>query len=314
MKLTAIQNTGKKLLNAMSKKSPEILLIVGGIGLVTTVVVSCVETFRKLPGAISEAKNEIESVHKKYDSTSEENTKEENNESGRMLAAVYLKNGLKIAKIYLPSVGIGLLSFSGLIASNVILRKRAVALAATCFTLSESFNEYRNRVVTKYGKDADLDLLTGAALEEVKETIVGEDGKKKTVKKITRTVSTDKNLGFSRYFDRETAIEAYENDHDYNMMFVKAQQEIANHQLVAYGYLNLNDVYALLGMKRSAAASNVGWVYDKNDPEYQEYIDFGITELFRTGEDGEPEPVIFLDFNAKSNILEIAKDKGLITE
>ena len=67
------------------------------------------------------------------------------------LFITYAQTGVKLVKLYGPSLVVGGLSVAAILASNNILRKRNVALAAAFSTVSKSFEEYRGRVIEKYG-------------------------------------------------------------------------------------------------------------------------------------------------------------------
>ena len=99
-------------------------------------------------------------------------------------------------------------------------------------------------------------------------------------------------------------------------MFLKAQQELANHILRAHGFLFLNEVYDMLGIDKSLAGQVVGWVYDTSQDDHGDnYVDFGIQEVYRKLSDapGDYEKVFLLDFNVDGSILEHAQEQGLIT-
>jgi len=105
------------------------------------------------------------------------------------------------------------------------------------------------------------------------------------------------NLGsdYARFFDETN--QNWQKVREYNILFLRAQQEYANKRLQMLGYLLLNDVYESLGLKRSTAGSVVGWTLDGNGDGY---VDFGIFD--RTNEDARAfvnllEPAILLDFN-----------------
>ena len=100
-------------------------------------------------------------------------------------------------------------------------------------------------------------------------------------------------------FSADTA-QAWEKDHDYNMMCLRAEQQYATDRLRARGYLYLNEVYERLGVDGTKMGQIVGWVYDPDNPEYDNYVDFGIKETETA--DG---PVISLDFNVQGNILDL---------
>ena len=50
-------------------------------------------------------------------------------------------------------------------------------------------------------------------------------------------------------------------DRTYNLMFLRHQERFANDKLKAKGFIFLNDVYEMLGMKKTALGQLAGWVY-----------------------------------------------------
>ena len=91
-------------------------------------------------------------------------------------------------------------------------------------------------------------------------------------------------------------------------------QEFANEKLRLKGHLFLNDVYDMLDIPRTKAGQIVGWVYDEKNPVGDNYVDFGIYELYSDANRrfvNGLEPVILLDFNVDGNILDLIWFSGL---
>lgn len=304
-----IKNTVNSCKLAASKHSPEILVVTGIVGVVTSAVMACKET-RRLDPVLEAHKQNAEAVHKKYAQNPDERAEK------RELTGVYLKTGLGFVKLYGPSVTLGALSITGILASNNILRKRNMALAAAYATIDASFKQYRGRVIERFGEQADKELRLGAHQEKIEVTETDENGKERKVKKNTTVVDNPMPSDYARYFAYPEA-RAAEPNADYNSFFLKAQQELANHMLRANGFLFLNDVYEMLGIEKSRAGQAVGWVYDKNREDHGDnWVDFGIQEVYRKRSDkpGDYEKVFLLDFNVDGPIMDHAEDKGLITQ
>lgn len=304
-----IKNTVNSCKLAVSKHSPEILVVTGIVGVVTSAVMACKET-RRLDPVLEAHKQNAEAVHKKYAQNPDERAEK------RELTGVYLKTGLGFVKLYGPSVTLGALSITGILASNNILRKRNMALAAAYATIDASFKQYRGRVIERFGEQVDKELRLGAHQEKIEVTETDENGKEKKVKKNATIVDNPMPSDYARYFAYPEA-RAAEPNADYNAFFLKAQQELANHMLRANGFLFLNDVYEMLGIEKSRAGQAVGWVYDKNREDHGDnWVDFGIQEVYRKRSDkpGDYEKVFLLDFNVDGPIMDHAEDKGLITQ
>jgi hypothetical protein len=93
-------------------------------------------------------------------------------------------------------------------------------------------------------------------------------------------------------------------------MFLKQKQHYANDLLRTRGHLFLNDVYKMLDIPETIAGQTVGWVYNKDNPIGDNYVDFGIynqksgaARRFVNG----IERNILLDFNVDGNILTSSK-------
>lgn len=297
-----VKGMTQKGMMAVRRRSPEILMVLGITGGIGAAVMACVAT-RRLDPILEEHQRRTEAA------------KKDEPETGRELAKAYVETGVCVARLYAPSVTVGTLSVICILTGNNILRKRNAALAAAYATISGSFLSYRGRVAERYGEEAERELRTGSHQEKVELIETDENGKEKKVKRTVSIVDSNMPSDYARYFVYKEA-RAAEPSFDYNLFFLKAQQELANNLLKTRGYLFLNDVYDMLGIDRSLAGQVVGWVYDKNaDDHGDNFVDFGIQEVYRKREDaiGGVEKVILLDFNVDGGILDHASSKGLIT-
>ena len=300
----------------MKKHSPEILMIAGVAGVFVSAVMACKATL-KVDAVMDETKEKMDKIHK-----AEENGKTDAGEdyykedAKKDTVIVYAQTGLKLAKIYAPAVAIGALSITSILASNNILRKRNVALAAAYATVDKSFKEYRNRVIEKFGKEIDRELKYNIKAEKVTATEVDEEtGKEKKVKKNAFVVNPSDVSGYARFFEKYTVDEDgnsilnphWEPNNEYNIMFIKAQENYANDLLKAKKRLFLNDVYEMLGLPPTKAGQVVGWVYDKDNPIGDNYVDFGLyaDNLSYSDFANGLDPAILLDFNVDGNIWEM---------
>lgn len=296
---------GAKL--TLKKHSPEILVFTGIGGMVGSAVMACVAT-RKLEPVLEAHRQNAEDVHKKYEHTDEEGAQKHD------LTKVYMKTGVEIVKLYGPSVAVGALSVTGILTGNDILRKRNIALAAAYTALDTGFKQYRSRVVERFGEEVDRELRFNTHQEKIEVVETDENGKEKKVKKNVAVVGSDLS-DYARIFAYGEA-RAAEPNYDYNLFFLRSQQELANHMLRANGILFLNDVHDMLGIRKSLAGQVVGWIYDKNKDDHGDnYVDFGIQEVYRKRSDkpGDYEKVFLLDFNVDGNIWKHAQKKGLLT-
>ena len=284
----------------VKKHSPEILIVAGVVGTVASAVMACKAT-TKLSTVLEAHKKDVNAVHEC--SENEEIKADYSQEDAKKdLTIIYAQTGVKLVKLYAPAIALGALSITSIVASNNILRKRNVALAAAYATVDKSFKEYRNRVVERFGEQVDKELKYDIKAKKFEETVKDpETGKEKKVKSTVNVANADS--GYARFFD-ETC-KGYEKDTQYNLLMLRGQQQYANDLLHARGYVFLNDVYDMLGIDRTKEGQIVGWVYNKNNEVGDNFVDFDILETNRETEDGSYEPAILLDFNVDGNILDL---------
>lgn len=288
----------------LKKHSPEILVAAGVVGVIASAVMACKAT-TKASEILDKTKEDIDKIH---DCMADESLSEEYTaEDGRKdLIVVYAQTGVKLAKLYAPAIALGVLSLSGIIVSNNILRKRNVALAAAYATVDKGFKEYRNRVIKKFGEEIDRELKYNIKAKKYEETSVDENGKENTVNAVVNVADPNTYSDYARFFD--DGCTGWEKDSEYNLMFLRAQQAYANDKLKANGRLFLNEVYDMLGIPRSKAGQVVGWVYDVKNPIGDNYVDFGIydinREVVRNFVNGY-ERTILLDFNVDGNVWDL---------
>lgn len=313
--LNKVTRTANRFGMKIKKHSPEILLVTGLVGTVTSAVMACKAT-TKIEFILADTKDKVDIIHAGVEN-GEVMGKLDDGEIGLVpyseqdgkkdLAVVYAQAGIQFAKLYGPSVIIGAASIGCILASHNIIRKRNVALAAAYATIDSSFKEYRNRVVSRFGKELDRELKYNIKAQEIEKTISNEDGSETTVTETVNTVEPNLNSDYARFFDECSPY--WEKDAEYNLMFLKRQQDYANELLKAKGYLFLNEVYEMLGIQKTRAGQIVGWTYDPyNNVDGDNYIDFGIYDvhdkqkrLFVNGH----ERSILLDFNVDGNIWEL---------
>ncbi len=302
---STIGKTFGKVAFKVKKHSPEILIAAGVVGTVASTVLACKAT-TKASDILEDTKNQIDAIHKvsEDEAYADQYTPED---AKKDMTIVYAQTGVKFAKLYAPAVVLGALSISCILGSHNILRKRNVALTAAYATVSKSFKDYRSRVVDRFGETVDHELKHAIKAQKIEEvTIDDETGKEKKVKKTVDVSGIDGYSDYARFFDEASS--HWEKNAEYNLMFVRAQQNYANDLLKARGHVFLNEVYDMLDIPRTKAGQVVGWVYNPDNPVGDNYIDFGIydthREVNRDFVNGY-ERSILLDFNVDGNIWEL---------
>ena len=284
----------------MKKHAPEILVIAGVGGTIATTVMACKAT-TKIDEVLAENTEHIAKT-KRYVEENGYSEKYTEKVYQKDLTIMYTQKGLALLKLYAPSIALGTLSITAILAGHNVLKKRNVAIAAAYEVVNKNFNDYRGRVVERFGHELDRELRYNIHKEEVEETVIDEKtGKEKKVKKNVDVCDIDKYSDFAKFFDESCT--GWTKDPETNLMFLKHQQGYANDLLEGRGYLFLNEVYDMLGIERTVAGQSVGWIYDKN---VIDKIDFGIynrhNQAARRFVNGI-ERTILLDFNVDGNIL-----------
>ena len=302
-----IINKATRLLSStqyqIKKHSPEILMVAGIAGTIVGTVLACKAT-TKVSEIIEEKNKNVEDVHTYLEDNTKEYTEED---SKKDLTIIYAQTGVKLFKLYAPAIGVMALSFASIIAGHKVLKKRNIAIAAAYAAIDKGFKQYRKNVIEEFGEGVDQQMRFGLKSKEIKKK--DKDGK--TVKETEYYIDPDANpldniSEYARFFD--AASENFAKDPEYNMMFLRRQQDYANEMLKARGHLFLNEVYDLLDIPRSKAGQVVGWVYDKNgNTKGDNYVDFGLyrndqgTRRFVNG----LEYNILLDFNVDGVIYDL---------
>lgn len=291
----------------LKKHSPEILVVAGVAGIVTSTVMACKAT-TKVNDIVDEAKETIDKIHDSvnkglHTSDGEEYTEEVANKD---LIIVYVQTGWKFVKLYGPAVALGIASVGCMIGSNRILRKRNVALAAAFKAVDTSFKEYRGRLIDRFGKDLDRELRFGIKAKEVEETVVDENGNETTVTKTVETI--DPNTAHSLYSVVWCeGSNGWTKNAELNKVFLIQQQNYANDKLKMNGILTLNEVYDMVGAPRTAYGQIAGWVWTEDSTVGDNFVDFGIFDIHNEKACdfvNLREKSIVLDFNCIGNILE----------
>ena len=305
--MNGVNRTLSKAGFQIKKHSPEILIVAGIAGVVTSAVMACKAT-TKINDILDQTKEEVGKVN---DALANEKIPEDvysKEDAKKDLAIIYIQTGVKLVKLYGPSLILGALSITSILASNNILRKRNVALAAAYATIDSSFKEYRSRVIERFGKDLDRELKYNIKAKEISETTVDENGKETTVTKTVPVVESEEPSDYARFFCEGCA--GWTKDPEMNLVFLKQQQNWANELLKTRGHLFLNEVYDMLGIERSKAGQVVGWVYDETNPDCDNYVDFGIYDIYnerkRAFVNGW-ERSILLDFNVDGDIYSLLR-------
>lgn len=267
----------------VQRSSPGVLLMAGVGGMVGSTVLACRATL-KMHEVVGEAKNNLDLAktldHSEYSER----------DRSRDISLIYFQSTVKIVSLYGPAVVLGCASIYALTSSHNIMTRRNAALTAAYAALEKGFNEYRARVVEEYGEEKDRNFRYGTQQVQI------IDPKTDKKKMVTRVGPGDPSI-YARFFDLHSS--SWGKEPEYNMIFLKCQQNYANDLLNARGHVFLNEVYDMVGVPRSKAGAVVGWLRSSNG-QTDNFVDFGVfdgnSDAARDFVNGQ-EGAILLDFN-----------------
>ena len=295
-----INRAVNKVAFKMKKHAPEILVIAGVGGTIVTTVMACKAT-TKIDEVLAENKEQIAKT-KNYVEETGFSDKYTEKDYQKDLTVMYTQRGLKLFKLYAPAIAVGTISITAILAGHNVLKKRNVALATAYEVVNKNFKDYRGRVIDRFGNELDRELRYNIRKEEVEKTVIDEKtGKERTVKEITEIADIDPSSEYAKFFDESCP--GWTKDPEYNLMFLRNQQQYANDLLESRGYLFLNEVYEMLGIQRTRQGQVIGWIYDKN---VIDKVDFGIYNIANPANRrfvNGYERSILLDFNVDGDIL-----------
>ncbi|MFR7739608.1 MAG: DUF6353 family protein [Flavonifractor plautii] len=156
--MKSVSLTFNKVGFQLQKKSPEILVAAGVVGVVVSAVMACQATPKALKVA-EKTQDDVERIQSAEDSgvtqAGETYTKEDAR-GDRM--QVYAHTGFQYIRLYAPAVLLGAASITCILTSHKLMRKRNMALAAAYATLDKHFKDYRGRVLERFGEQVEKEL------------------------------------------------------------------------------------------------------------------------------------------------------------
>ena len=277
------------------KHSPQVLFGAGLVLMGATVVTACRGTL-KLGETLDEIREERSVVLNAADTRPDISVRE----AKRLNTYVSLKGYASIAKLYLPSIALGVAAVACLTSSHNQLNRRNAGLSAALAATERALDSYRNRIREEYGEERELELWRGEREESV--AVLDDEGRVTKSKKKVKTGGGHSQ--YARIWGRDTTNE-WDPEAAYNLAKLRSTQELCTLILNQKGHLFLNEVFDELGLDRTPAGAVVGWLSEKFGGK-DGYVDFGILDPedagrfldFVTGR----EDHIMLDFNVDGEI------------
>lgn len=278
------------------KASPKVMFYSGLVLMGATVVTACKGTLA-LEGTLDDIRRDREDVKAVTERHPEKYT---DREITKLNAYVTFRGVVRVAKLYLPAVSLGVAAVACLTSSHNQLTRRNAGLSAALAATERAMDSYRGRVREAFGEDKELELFRGERTETV--AVLDDEGRETKSKKKIKVGG-----GYSPYarlWGRDTTNE-WDPQPEYNLAKLRHVQQWGTMVLNARGHLFLNEVLDELGLDRMPAGAVVGWLSEKNGGQ-DGYVDFGVMSTdqevrfldFVTGR----EDHIMLDFNVDGEI------------
>lgn len=278
------------------KHSPQFLFYGGLVLAAGTVVTACRGTL-KLESVLDEISQSREDIAR----ANEQNPgRYSEKEISRLNTYVTGRGIAKIAKLYIPSVALGVAAVACLTSSHNQLMRRNAGLSAALVATERALDRYRDRVRDHVGEDKELAIWRDEREESV--PVLDDEGRETKSKVKIKTGG-----GYSQYarlWGQDTSNE-WDPEATYNLAKLRSVQELCTMILNSRGHIFLNEVFDELGLDRTPAGAVVGWLAPKYGGK-DGFVDLGV---LRPGHEPEwldfargRENHILLDFNVDGEI------------
>ena len=268
MNLGVITRAAGKVGLVLSKHSPAMLSVIGGVGVVATAVLASQETLRVKEVVEPHVEN-LELIS----ATLEDESKQYSDQDAlHDRTVIYTRLGRDLLKLYAPALVVGVLTIASIAASHRLSAKRIAGLTAAYGALDQSYRRYRGRVEQALGEEGMKELDTKIR-EQAKKDIAERRKPDADISEIGDSIFDL--AGASQYavlYDENAA--TWNKNRNLSTSILRAQENYANDLLNCRGYVMLNEVYAGLGLPQTSAGAVVGWIR-KDDGGTDGYITFG---------------------------------------
>ena len=230
-----LSKIAKNFQKSTAKYSPDILIAIGIVGMVTTTVMAVKAT----PKAIRLMEEEKE----RQNAELLEEAIEDGNNVCNQINKLNAIDTIKVTwKCYAPAAVMCLLSAGCILSGNKVNKKRNAALA-TAYALTESaFNEYKSKVVETIGEKKEQTIRDSIAKDKIVENPVSKCEIYETGH--GKTLCYDAMSG--RYFRSD-------------IEHIKKVVNKLNKRMLSEMYISLNDFYYEIGLRCTDRGDEVGW-------------------------------------------------------
>lgn len=270
---------GRIVLKARAK-SPELLLIAGGISFVGTVILASKETlkFQEVLEEHNKALEQLKKTEEQMASGEIQITAFSKADARRDRMIIYKHTILDGVKTYGKAIGLGIVSFSCFAGAVGIVRGWLVGAVALNTQLRQENHALEEAVISEYGAEK----LNELKAKGCGSTVIHEEDPETGELKVKETYGTTPEA-FSIFFD--SASRAFvKNDHQANTIVLETKLQYANHRLRTRGYLFINELLDMLDYPEECwlqAGNLYGWKYYKDPKEAKKHgaancVSFGL--------------------------------------
>jgi len=244
------------------KNSPQLLFAAGIVGFGATVVLACRATLQLEDILVDTQKHLLETDRLKHQKNSLGVRRFTDEDLNKDKARIYFDSTLKMGKLYAPAIVIGVASVACLTKSHRIMNERNATLTAAYVGLQKFLEDYRGRVRQEVGQDRERDVYYASTPVELV-----EDGPNGPVKVFGS--APGQKSPYSAVFDDKNG--NWQDANEYNINFIRIQEQLLTDKLRAQGSLLLNEVYDRLDLPRTPTGAMCGWmVGHKNSDDFVE--------------------------------------------
>lgn len=272
--LVPVKAFGSKVAKKVSKRSPEICVALGVIGMGATVVMACKATLKadEVLDKLAADKAKIEDTKKQVEE-SKSGIAYDEKDAKRDLAIAYKDAAIGFAKLYWRPALTGAISLGLILASLGIMKKRNATLIAAATAIDERFKEYRKRVTERFGEDVEREIRTGVKKgKQMVQVVDPETGEVSEVEEETTTIEDAILTRPEEYatviFSSDTSAAFQKGDMIYNESFIDGVVAYWNRILNYRGYVLMSEVLNQLGVPLRNEHLISGWHVDCPDGDF----------------------------------------------
>lgn len=278
------------------KNSPGIALGAGIVGVVGTVILTSRATLKVAPKMeahkeelLELKKSAAKNLAKEIESEGEVPDNSEYRKGSYILWTRFVR---ECTRAYAVPLALGVCSI-GLLASGYKMQANTITGLTMAYEgLKVTFDKYREAVIEDQGLDADTKYIVEAH-NAANEELQARAGDSEVFHVDNRFV-----------FGTESSSDFNGRASMWNVNFLNDVEAAMNRKLDSQGIVFLNEVLAALGMDRTPAGQQLGWVKDPDDSSHVG-IDFGWRKLademtkhhLINADSSDSAPEILLDFN-----------------